>query len=530
MSARIMPAGVRPIQFWAERVINAGTEDEYSKLEISYNDFLLFLQTNGFGLLVTGDEQKVAEVVRVVKNIVSRTVEHKSTNITVKHFVLNYLRDIDRLDVRELMLRRQSTFFTMMFLTALRPVTIQFSRDTRTCARFFFANGAVETRFSEQDGVTTTFQNYDELGLSLWDTQIQPRVYAGTYHPDTAATPDRTPCEFHRFLEFVSQETVGQGDSFEIRRDNLPAFRYGVAYLLHNYKDIARAFAVLCVDADGSSEASNGRRGKSLLTQAIETLRRLTYEDGKTMKTDSQFLFQTLDADSQIVLFDDVRKNFNFEQFYPTITGHCMVERKNKGRIKLPFSDAPKFIFTSNRPVLGEGDSDQARWLILPFTSFFNKSHTPFDVFGHRLFEDWDTVEWTRFFDYVIDLMREYLAFINCPLFARPEPDLTTYNEEKLKWAVASELVDYFDAHLSTLPYDAPKKLFFDDFKGQYPLYATRTQHWFTCRMHLYCAMRGILINAGMPDGRAFKTYEMTGLRDEWLYFTKGATEICATA
>ena len=522
MSASIVKPGVRPIQFWEERTVNEGTDDEYVKLEISYNDFLLFLQANGFGLLVTGDEQKVAEVVRVVKNIVSRTVEHKSTNITVKHFVLDYLAEIDRLDVRELMLRRQSTFFTMNFLTALRPVHVRFAKDTRTRCRFFFLNGAVDIRFNNQDGISTTFQSYDDLGLSLWETQIQPREYAGTYHPECVGPADRRPCEFHRFLECVSQETVGEGDSLEILRNNLAAFRYGLAYLLHSYKDVARAFAVLCVDADGSTESSNGRRGKSLLTKAIEQVRRVAYEDGKTMKTDSQFLFQNLDADSQVALFDDVRKNFDFEQFYPTITGHCMTERKGRSRVKLDFNDAPKFVFTSNKPVLGEGDSDQARWLILPFTGFFSKNYTPFDLFGHRLFEDWDNAEWTRFFDYLIDLMREYLAFINCPLFARPEPDLTTYNEEKLKWAVASELVDYFDAYLSNLPYDVSKKLFFDDFKGLYPLYNTRTQHWFTCRLHLYCKMRGILINAGMPDGRAFKVYETTGIREEWLYFTKG--------
>ena len=524
MSASIVQTKVRPISFWSEQTVK-GTDAEYVKLDISYNDFLLFLQANGFGLLVTGDEQKVAEVVRVVKNIVSRTVEHRNTNITVKHFVLDYLREIDRMDVREVMLRRQSTFFTMNFLTALRPVHIHFAKDSRTRSRFYFANGLIEMQWSETDGVktmTTEFLKYDDLGLSLWETQIQPRDYAGYYHPEYQGLWELQPCEFHRFLEYVSQETTGGGDSFEILRNNLAAFRYGLAYLLHSYKDVARAFAVLCVDADGSTESSNGRRGKSLFTKAIEFLRRVVYEDGKTMKTDNQFLFQNLDADSQVALFDDVRKNFDFEQFYPTITGHCMTERKGRSRVKLDFSDAPKFVFTSNKPVLGEGDSDQARWLILPFTNFFNKAHTPFDVFGHRLFEDWDATEWARFFDYLIDLMREYLAFINCPLFARPEPDLTTYNEEKLKWAVASELVDYFDTYLAALPYNVSKKLFFDDFKGLYPLYSTRTQHWFSCRLHLYCAMRGMVINAGMPDGRAFKVHEATGIREEWLYFTKG--------
>lgn len=54
MSASIVQAGIRPIQFWEERTINEGTDDEYVKLEILYGDFLLFLQANGFGLLVTG--------------------------------------------------------------------------------------------------------------------------------------------------------------------------------------------------------------------------------------------------------------------------------------------------------------------------------------------------------------------------------------------------------------------------------------------------------------------------------------------
>ena len=506
-------------QFWFECVLHEGEPNEEIKIEIDYNKLLAFLQEQGFGLLISGTERKTAEIVRVQANIVSKTIEQHNSNITVKQFVLDFLARIKRFDVREIILRRQGTFFSLNFLTAMRPLTLTFARDTRTESVFCFQNGCLAIAAPSGGQVISTFQSYEARGVHVWDTQIQPRAYLGRHHPDhrDRAAAD---CEFARFLTCVSQEW----EAGELRADNLFAFVYALCYLLHTAKDIARAFAVLAVD-NTVSDSTKGRRGKTIFALAVELFRKLTYEDGKTVRTDSVFMFQTIEADSQVVLFDDVRRDFDFEQFYPTITGPCMREQKGKGRVKTAFHDAPKFIFTSNRPILGDGDSDVARWFILPFTAYFSLRHTPFDEFGHRLFDDWDDEEWARFFDWVADSMARYLAYSNCPLYKKPEADLTTYHAEKLKVIVASELVDYLDTYLNVLPYEIPKKLFFDDFKGLYPIYQERTQHWFSAKLAAYCQVKGILINPGCTENRLFITSLSSGERVEYLRFVaaKGA-------
>lgn len=516
-----------PQDFWYETTVNEGRENEYVKIEIDYNRFLDFLHDQGFGLLISGDgDNKIAEVVHVRDNVVKRTLEQNNSNISVKQHVLDYLEERQKPDVRNVILRRQGTFFSLNFLTSLRPLELDFYRDTRHRLCFFFKNGFLEIRH-QGELTLTRFQPYKTLKGVVWDGQIQDRCYHGlrSENPINIEFEQERRCEFRSFLELVSVETH-QPDQRNIQTvSNYPAFRYALGYLLHSYKDVARAFAVLCVDSD-PSEHSNGRRGKSLFTQAVELFRKMAYEDGKTLNTSSQFMFQTIRADDQVVLLDDVRKGFDFEQFYPTITGHCMVEYKNKGRFKIPFSDAPKFVFTSNRPILGEGDSDLARWFILPFVSYFSRAYTPFDEFKHRLFEDWDATEWANFFDYIADVSAEYLAFINCPLSVKPEPDLSIYNEEKLKLFLVSELLDYFDKYLSDgLPYEVPKKLFLEDFQQMYPAYEKRSQRWFTTRLQTYCKMRDIAINAGMPDGRLFKTNEQQGERIEYLRFTSLKTD-----
>jgi hypothetical protein len=516
--------GVKFYRFWYEETQNLGKETEKTKIHIDSADLLHFLQINGFGLLITGEHNhQVADVVRVTENVVSSTLEQNNTNITIRRFVLDFLEDLGAEDVIKVVLNRACTFFSLNFLTSLKPLDLTFYRDSRNRSCFFFQNGFLKVQY--RDGKTTSvFLPYSELNECIWASQITQQAYRGI-RTDAPVNPtyktDRT-SEFKTFLELVSQETIGEGDMFEVVRDNFPSFCYGISYLLHSYKDIARAFALLFVDND-SYEFSHGRRGKSLLAQAIEYFRKVTYEDGKTLNTESQFVFQSIETDSQIVQMEDVRKNFDFELFYPTITGHCIRERKGKGREKIPFAQAPKFVFTSNRPILGSGDSDLARWFILPFVGYFNRQYTPFDEFKHRLFEDWDQKEWNNFFDFITDCMEQYLSFSACPLYSRPEADLTTYNEEKLRGSMDAEYLEYFERHFQDLPFEYPKDLFFQEFKDEYPDFFdkyVRSKNRFTSKLKIYCQAKDLEINAASQDGREWKTDD-SGKRWEYLVITE---------
>lgn len=491
------------VQFWYEVIHNAGKENEWTELKIDYRLFLHFLQKNGFGLYY---HDKQVAIVRMHDNIVSTTIEKGKMNLTVKQFTLDFIRSIKKHDVLEVMLRRHSTFFCDSFLTSMTPLDLHFYRDGKSYSCLFFKNGFLEIRKK-----SVTFKPYSQLRGCVWETHILTRDYRGQYHADPLIEIEDG-LKHSVFAKFLAKVSVEQRDDRTI--NNYYAFMYAYAYLLHSYKDSANARAVICVDNDAGMEA-NGRRGKSLFCEGMKRLRRMSVEDGKTLKLDSNFLFQILDLDSQILMIDDVREKFDFSQLYPTITGDMAIEKKNQARFIVSFEDSPKMLLTTNHAVLGNGDSHKGRWYILPFTRYFNLKHTPLDEFGCRLFVEWDELEWQRFYDFSADSLKYYFGYAK-PVTA----DLSTYNEAKLKSEVYSELLEYFDEYITPngTPYKVDKKIFFKDFKNLYPIYSERTESWFTKRLKQYCEHKNIVINPGQKDGRAFE-YTKEGHRRQILEF-----------
>ena len=55
----------------------------------------------------------------------------------------------------------------------------------------------------------------------------------------------------------------------------------------------------------------NGGSGKTLLINAIGKVRNLSILDGKSLDLKEWFSFSSVDLGSEILLFDDVEKNFN---------------------------------------------------------------------------------------------------------------------------------------------------------------------------------------------------------------------------
>lgn len=498
------------VRFWYELTINEGEENERTETKIDYGLFLEFLQQNGFGLLCQDDQVRI---VRKQNNIISDTIEHRNLNFTIKQFTLTYLFQQKQKTVYGIMLRQHGTFFSTAFLTALRPIKIPFYRDSKTSSALFFRNGFVEIGRQAQ-GVVCTFRPYANLTKCIWESQILPFEYSGRYHPNPKI--DAQESVFKRFLRLVSTEFSGRGDTYEPIMSNLAAFQYSFGYELHMYKNPANARAVIGVDHNSEQGDAKGGRGKSIFGIALNHLRQTSTEDGRTLKTDdNQFIFQTLDLDSQLLFIDDVKPGFDLSVLYNAIVGAMALERKRVSRLILPFKDSPKIYITSNHAILGTGDSHERRWYILPFTDYFSKSYTVMDEFGHVLFDEWDDLEWQRFFDCALECLDVYFT-AEKPIIA----NLATYQESKLKAEISAELLDYFDAWLTTLPQKVKKETFFENFKALYPVYEKHKQNWFTIKLKTYCRLKEIDINLGATDGRLWET-DANGKKDEYLRFTK---------
>lgn len=264
---------------------------------------------------------------------------------------------------------------------------IKLLKENSYTSYLFFQNTAVKIT---KDCVELV--PYKSLPGKIWDSQVLERPFN-----DNSA--DSVKGDFETFVENVSGST----------KRNKKAFMSAFGYLLHTYKDKANARAVILVDENSTPGFAQGGTGKSLFAYSLKHLRSRRYIAGKTVKTNSQFLFMDAKLGDQILLFDDVKEDFDFESLFNVITDDMQVEAKYRNRLTIPFEDSPKIVVATNNIIHGFGNSFTRRQYVLPFNNYYINNPKPDKEFGHKLFEQWDDREWNRFDKFAIRCLQEYL-------------------------------------------------------------------------------------------------------------------------
>ena len=182
-----------------------------------------------------------------------------------------------------------------------------------------------------------------------------------------------------------------------------------IGYLIHSYKSKGNNKAIILND-EMISDEPNGRSGKGLFWNALSNMKKVQSIDGKKFSFNDAFPYQSIKTDCQVLVFDDVKRNFTFENLFSVITEGIEITYKGKDTIKLPVEDSPKILITTNYVLKGNGGSHDARKFEVELSSFFNANHTPFDYFGHMFFDDWDLEEFARFDCYIIECVKKYLT------------------------------------------------------------------------------------------------------------------------
>jgi hypothetical protein len=345
------------------------------RLKIKYTELANWLTAIGYYWV---DKQLV--------QIVNNRVRLAEISDMAKAFI-NEVED----DVKDDLTERISTIFseTGGLITAhMKPLTGKFIEDTEKETWFFFSNYAVKVTPTEFESVL-----YKDLPGLVWDRNIierrfQPSEFAG--------------CDAERFCRILG------GDNFDMLRQIL-------GYNLSRYKDplIAKA-TIIMEDVDSENEGeSQGRSGKGLLVQMLEKFRRKAYVNGKTINFSDNFLWQSVDLDTNFISIDDVEKSFRFEKLFSQITEDLEVNAKNKPKKIIPYAQSPKIIITSNFAVGSMDDSTADRKFEFPVVKHFSSQHKPIDEFGRAFFSGWDAAEWGRFDNFMIDCARQYLSLEN---------------------------------------------------------------------------------------------------------------------
>jgi hypothetical protein len=356
------------------------TYDRNGRCIVSAHQYKFWLQSKNFSKYFPTDSNTYT-FIRKEKGLVEETNDKR-----IKDFVLNEL--LKRNDIGFLpydMMANTTKYFSNDFLACLESTEMAIKEDTSDTCYIYYQNCTVEIK---KDSIKTI--GYENIQGYVWKKQVINRNYEESDHHES---------EFRKFLWLISGKNIQQYNSF----------KSVIGYLLHSFKTSANNKAIIFND-ETISDNPNGGSGKGLFWNALSKMKKVASIDGKTFEFTKSFPYQTVSTDTQILIFDDVKKNFSFESLFSLITEGITLEYKGQDAIKLPINKSPKILITTNYTIGGIGGSFERRKFEVEMSSYFSNKYTPVDEFGHLLFDDWNEAEWSRFDNYMIQCAQYYLV------------------------------------------------------------------------------------------------------------------------
>jgi hypothetical protein len=354
------------------------TKSDKGVIKIVHILFKQFLEDNGF-YKYCPEGGKNYVFVRVTNNLIDHTSEKE-----IKDFILNHLIDLDDLSIYNYF-ADNVRYFREEFLTLLNTIDIYFIEDTKDTSYLYYKNCAVRVTKNAVEPI-----DYLDLGGYVWKDHVIDRKFNICEFDE---------CVYRKFISRICGDDINRIKTMEST----------IGFLMHGYKNLSYCPAVILND-EVISDNPEGGTGKGLFMNALSQMKKLVVIDGKAFAFERSFPYQTVSADTQVLCFDDVKKNFDFERLFSVVTEGLTLEKKNKDAIKIPFAKSPKIAITTNYAIKGSGNSFARRKWEIELHQHYNKNNTPLDEFGKHFFADWDDDDWCLFDNYMVDCLKNYLT------------------------------------------------------------------------------------------------------------------------
>jgi hypothetical protein len=423
------------------------TETENGRIFLDNYDFKFFLEDKNF--FKNKPNEKSSFNIICKDGIFLKIYDE----LDVKDYVLDYILNNDIGKRVYNLMTGKASIFTRQFLSMIKTEEINVLRDTKDTAFLFYQNGVVEINKDKDE-----LKPYESYGLHVWEDQVIKRDYIPADHHTS---------EYRTFIWKISggfdlpqNATPQELETYNTAVDRYNTFQTVIGYLLHSYNVGGDNKAIILND-ELISDDPNGRSGKGLFWNGLKHLKKVQSLNGKSFKFDAPFPYQSVKTDCQILVWDDVKKNFDFEQLFSVITEGIEITYKGKDTIKLPIEESPKILITTNYTIKGKGGSHDARKFEVELSTFFNSDYTPIDFFGHKLFDSWDDQEWARFDCYMIECLKKYLTnglmsykSISLP-FKKLQVEISKELFECIETTPRNEWIDantFYDTYISMIP------------------------------------------------------------------------------
>ena len=443
---------------------------------INENDLIEFLQEDGFGKYYLSSN---AVYVKVVNNVAEEMSLDK-----IKDHINNYLEDeiteqrVKRA-IKTAIIKRGKTLLAESALGFLQTLHIEFVRDTKNEAFFYYENCIVRVT---KDDVSEL--PYSELNGVIWEKQKIKRSFKR----------DNKIGDYEKFIENVCKHD----------KKRTRALRSAIGYLLHKYKNPSETKAIIFID-EKLSDAAYGRSGKGLVAKGIKEIRNQQKIDGKNFSFDKAFTFQSVNLDTEIIFFDDVNRRFKFERLFSIIAEGLSVEKKNKAEFYIPYERSPKILIATNYSIEGNDDSSQDRQFVVEFTDFYNRNHKPEHDFKKLFFEEWDEEEFNRFDSFMLECCQLYLKE------GLVEYEYVNLKKKKLIDSTCVEFAEYTELLRLGLEYN--KKEEWEKFKEENPDYDKLPQGKFTKWIKIWAALYDCEVHERKSGKERYFTVLQKGLK-----------------
>lgn len=447
--------GVNLHTFWK---LNKKKEIVFSVVE-----FRKYLEAEGFGKTFIG---KGYIFIKINNNIIKEV-----TLTQIKDHVLEYIRNLDnphKVEVEEAILR-STTILEKDLIESITTLNPEINIDNKNKAVFYFNNSVVEVNKD-----VTSLGDYKTTNGLVWESQIIKR---------DITIDENAQCDFEKFLF-----NVAGGNKEKFR-----SFQSAIGYLLHSYKDSSNAKVIVLCDQK-VTEFPDGRTGKSLFGKAISNVKRSVRIDGKNFTFNTRFAFQQVNLDTQVLEFNDVKKDFDFENLFSVVTDDMSIENKGQKPFVIPFSKSPKILASTNYTIRGLGSSFRDRLFEIEFSDFYNEGHRPIDDFGKRFFDDWDESEWNAFYNFMFKCVKVYLT----------DGLIYPVNENLLERKIIDSSSREFKEFIEEqdLKDGANKKTLYEKFQKNYPDYMWLKQNTFSKWIKAYCNLKELKLYEVRSNGQ----------------------------
>lgn len=366
-------------KFWFEK------EDEKKEgkttIEISQSNLIKFVEELGYRKLKFKSDYRLIKIEN--GNIIDLAFDYMISEEIRMHIGDNF--DLYAVWEKFLIKNRLQKYI----INTIQSIEIETPTGDIKTSYLYYSNGILEIKPNE-----ILLIDYKDFKGYIWKRQINQR---------DAIKNDYLGCDFYQFCQRLCNDD-------KEKFDNLRSI---IGYLLHSYKDktITRAVILLDDEVSDSNSIANGGTGKTLLATALGYIIPTNFKSGKQKESSSnRFYFADIEPSDKLIIFDDVLPEFEFESLFSMITGDMPIEKKYQNPITIPFKHSPKVVISSNYIIQSYGNSANRRKIEFEVSSYFREVKTPEEEFGRRMFDDWDSIEWNKFDNFMIDCVQYYLV------------------------------------------------------------------------------------------------------------------------